>query len=162
MLTPFDKKLLDLLQTGLPIASRPFAALAASLGTEEDVVLHRLRALKGEGYLRRVGPFFDSQRMGYGGVLIALQVAPQEMERVATFVNRYPGVTHNYEREGKYNLWFTLLSPNDAAREAVLQEVRALPGVESMMTLVAKKKYKVNVQFRLSEEGKAHECRRQA
>ena len=112
-------------------------------------MLKRLRELKRAGYLRRVGPFFDSQKMGYEGTLVALQVEPRAMENVAMKVNAYPGATHNYEREGKYNLWFTLLTPDAEHCTKILDEVRAMPGVEDMMNLVAKKKYKINVQFKL-------------
>ena len=87
--------------------------------------------------------------MGYEGTLVALQVNPDCMESVAEAVNRYPGATHNYEREGKYNLWFTLLTPNPELSRKILGEVRALPGVRDMMNLVSRKKYKINVQFKL-------------
>ncbi|WP_333595341.1 AsnC family protein, partial [Anaerospora hongkongensis] len=38
MLTSFDKALLNIVQTDLPLAKRPFAELAARLGTEEAAV----------------------------------------------------------------------------------------------------------------------------
>ncbi|MBP2633613.1 MAG: putative transcriptional regulator, AsnC family, partial [Firmicutes bacterium] len=71
MLTSFDKELLNILQTKLPISPRPFADLAEVLGTDEIVVIDRLKELKEQGYLRRVGPFFDSVKLGYAGTLIA-------------------------------------------------------------------------------------------
>ena len=107
MLTAFDKKLLNVLQAGLPISSRPFADLAQDLESDEKTVLARLKELKAHGYLRRIGPFFDSAKMGYRGTLVALRVAPEAMESVAKAVNRHVGATHNYEREGRYNLWFS-------------------------------------------------------
>ena len=110
-LTTFDKDLLNLLQGSLPVCSRPFAALAEKLGTTEEAVIDRLQVLKEEGYLRRIGTFFNSGRLGYKGTLVALRVDPEKMEAVAKAINRYPGATHNYEREGRYNLWFTLLTP---------------------------------------------------
>ena len=149
MLTAFDKTLLNLLQAGLPISSRPFAELAEQIGSDENTVLQRLQELKKDGYLRRVGPFFDSHKMGYEGTLVALRVKPACMESVAEAVNRYPGATHNYEREGKYNLWFTLLTPDPELSQKILGEVRALPGVEDMLNLVSRKMYKINVQFKL-------------
>ena len=149
MLTAFDKKLLNLLQKQLPISPQPFADLAVQLDSDESTVLHRVMELKRDGYLRRVGPFFDSHRMGYKGTLVALRVKPEAMEQVAEAVNRYPGATHNYQREGEYNLWFTLLTPEDALCQRILAEIRALPGVEKMMNLVSRKKYKINVQFNL-------------
>lgn len=149
MLTSFDKALLNILQTQLPMTKRPFADLAGVLGTEEAHVIQRLRELKEEGYLRRIGPFFDSVKLGYMGTLIALKVKEGYMERVALAVNEYPGATHNYEREGEYNLWFTLLTPNLEEQEKILERIGALPSVEAMMNLTGKRKYKINVQFKL-------------
>lgn len=148
-LSTFDKALLNVLQGNLPLCSHPFAALAEELGTDESTVLDRVRELKQKGYLRRIGTFFDSSRLGYQGTLVALQVDPERMKPVAEAINLYPGATHNYEREGRYNLWFTLLSPDRDHEERVLEEVRALPGVDGMLNLKAKKKYKINVQFSL-------------
>ena len=148
-LTTFDKALLNLLQGNLPVCSRPFAELADQLGTDEATVLTRLRWLKQAGYLRRIGTFFNSARLGYAGTLVALQVDEDHMQSVAEAVNQYVGATHNYEREGEYNLWFTLLTPEDALCQRILAEIRALPGVEKMMNLVSRKKYKINVQFNL-------------
>lgn len=148
-LTAFDKALLNVLQENLPVCSHPFAALAEQLGTDEAAVLERLRTLKEEGYLRRIGTFFDSNRLGYRGTLVALKVSSDKVKAVAEAINLYPGATHNYEREGHYNLWFTLLSPDVEHEKRVLDEVRALPGVDDMLNLKAKRKYKINVQFRL-------------
>ena len=148
-LTAFDKDLLNLLQGNLPVCSHPFAKLAEELGTDEQTVLSRVQELKAEGYLRRIGTFFDSNNLGYKGTLVALKVDPAKMQTVAEAVNRYPGATHNYEREGRYNLWFTLLSPNLETEAKILDEVQSLKGVEDMLNLKANKKYKINVQFKL-------------
>ena len=64
------------------------------------------------------------------------------MEAVAKAINRYPGATHNYEREGRYNLWFTLLTPGLDKEHEIL--------TESMLNLKSQKKYKINVQFKLA------------
>ena len=148
-LTSFDKSLLNLLQGNLPVCSHPFAALADELGTDEQTVLTRLQQLKQQGYLRRIGTFFNSNKLGYKGTLVALRVEPDKIETVAEAINRYPGATHNYEREGRYNLWFTLLTPCLETEKKILDEVEALPGVEDLLNLKANKKYKINVQFKL-------------
>lgn len=148
-LTAFDKSLLNLLQGNLPVCSRPFARLAEELGTDEQTVIDRLNELRAQGYLRRIGTFFNSNRLGYNGTLVALKVQPAAMGKVAAKINRYPGVTHNYEREGRYNLWFTLLTPNLATEQKILNEVEDLSGVDGLLNLKAHKKYKINVQFKL-------------
>ena len=148
-LSIFDKSLLNLLQGNLPVCRRPFAAMAEKLGVDEETVLSRIRELKAAGYLRRIGTFFDSNSLGYRGTLVALQVEPSEIKTVAEVVNKYPGATHNYEREGKYNLWFTLLTPNPESEKKILSEISSVRGVEEMLKLKANKKYKINVQFKL-------------
>ncbi len=149
MLNDFDKQLLNIIQSDIPLVSRPFAALAERLGADEATVVERLRFLRDNGLIRRIGPFFDSARLGYVSTLVALAVEPAELPAVAVAVNAYPGVTHNYEREGDYNLWFALLSPNMAAQERVLAAVARLPGIKRLLNLPATKKFKVNVRFTL-------------
>ena len=149
-LTDFDKRLLNILQGNLPLCSRPFSRLGEMLDTTEEHVLCRLNELKREGYLRRIGTFFNSEQLGYHGTLIALRVAEDHLADVAQAVNRYAGATHNYEREGDYNLWFTLLTPSRHAEEKILADIAALPGVEGHMSLKANKRYKINVQFKLN------------
>ena len=148
-LSTFDRALLNLLQSNIPICSHPFAALADQLGTDEQTVLNRLRELKSAGCLRRIGTFFDSNGLGYRGVLVALAVEQNAVESVADTINRYVGITHNYEREGRFNLWFTLLSPSLECEQHVLEHISNLPGVNDMIRLKSNKKYKVNVQFTL-------------
>lgn len=149
MLNEFDKQLLNAIQKEIPLAARPFAIIAERLNCEEDYVLERLKWLKGQGFVRRIGPFFDSARLGYIGSLVAVEVEERFLEEVAEKINQYPGVTHNYEREGQYNLWFALLSPSKEALDNVLEEVEVLPGVRRLLNLPATRKYKINVQFTL-------------
>ena len=148
-LSSFDKSLLNLLQGNIPVCSRPFAKMADMLGVDESVVLERVRELKATGYLRRIGTFFNSDNLGYHSTLIALEVTPTEISNVAEVINGYDEVTHNYEREGKFNLWFTL-STLTAEREGnILDKIRSLRGVEDMINLKSNRKFKVNVQFKL-------------
>ena len=148
-LSTFDKSLLNLLQRNIPVCSRPFAKMAETLGADESFVLERVRELKAAGYLRRIGTFFNSDNLGYRGTLVALEVAPSEICAVAESINAYNEVTHNYEREGKFNLWFTLLTLNADREGKILQEIKSLRGVEDMINLKSNKKYKINVQFKL-------------
>ena len=148
-LSQFDRELLNILQEKLPISPQPFKDVAEKLGTSEENVLNALQRLKNDGYIRRIGAFFDSDKLGYAGSLIALKVEPKCLENVATFINKYSGVTHNYEREGEYNLWFTLNSPNEAFERETIEKIRALDGVTEVLNLKVTKKYKINVAFKL-------------
>lgn len=149
MLTGFDKALLNLLQQEMPLDQRPFQVLADKLDSDESTVLHRLEELKRDGYIRKIGPFFDSEKLGYNGTLVAAKVSEESLENVAQAINSYTFVTHNYQREGEFNLWFTLLTPNEDVKKEVLAKIRALDGVQDMMDLVANHKYKIDVKFKL-------------
>lgn len=148
-LSNFDKALLNLLQSDIPVCRRPFAAMAEKLGAEENFVLERVRELKAAGYLRRIGTFFNSNNLGYRGTLVALEVEPAELPKVAAQINSYSEVTHNYEREGKFNLWFTLLTLNVDRENFILENIKSLRGVEDMINLKSNRKFKINVQFNL-------------
>ncbi|HWR38379.1 MAG TPA: AsnC family transcriptional regulator [Patescibacteria group bacterium] len=149
MLTSFDRKLLNLVQTQLPIAHRPFAQLAERLESDEETVLERLRWLTNHGFIRRIGPFFDSSCLGYVSTLVALQVETAQMDTVATTINQYGGVTHNYQREGEFNLWFTLMAANEEEQARILGEIGNLEGLRVLVSLPATQKYKVSVEFQL-------------
>lgn len=149
MLTSFDKALLNILQTGLPVAPQPYQAIARQLGCDEETVLSSLRRLKTQGYIRRMGAFFDSTRLGFVSTLVALKVQPEYVPSVAKAVNAYAGVTHNYERESEYNLWFAITQPDSGSLKQALAEISSLPGVEQLLDLPATQKFKVSVEFNL-------------
>jgi DNA-binding Lrp family transcriptional regulator len=148
-LTAFDRALLNIIQTGLPIARRPFAIVADQLGVAESDVIERLEYLKKHDFIRRIGAFFDSEKMGYVGTLAAVKVAGDHIAAVAQAINAYPGVTHNYERTGEYNLWFTLMAPDLKSQQSILDEIAGLPDVVKLINLPAVKKFKISVQFNL-------------
>lgn len=148
-LSELDKQVLNLLQTGLPLEARPFHVMAKRLGLSEDALLAQLRRLQESGYIRRLGPFFDSSRLGYVSTLIAVQVDEEHLAAVAQWVSRHHGVTHNYQRTGAYNLWFTLITPGLAEQTLFLSRLARQAGVRDILNLPATRRYKVNVVFNL-------------
>ena len=40
-----------------------------------------------------------------------MEIEADRLEKVAQHINMHPGVSHNYEREHQFNLWFTLAVP---------------------------------------------------
>lgn len=151
-LSGIDRAILDALQRGLPVVERPFALIARDLGMSEGQMVARAADLKRAGYIRRLGAFFSSRRLGYRGTLIALSVEEDRLAAVANFVNRFPGVTHNYQREGKYQLWFTLLTLGAAEKLAVLSALSERDGVNDIMELPSEKAYKIRVTLPMEEK----------
>lgn len=148
-LTQFDKQLLNLVQTGLPLTPAPFADLADRLGCPEQQVLEQLARLRDEGIIRRLGAFFDAEALGYRGWLVAVKVEPVLLAEVARAVNAWPEVTHNDERDHEYNLWFTIQTRSEARQQELLCRIGAMAGVLAVIVLPTTDRYKVNVEFRM-------------
>jgi len=126
--------LLREIQRDIPLCEEPFSAIAERLGVSEEKVLEELKRLKEEKIVRQISPIYDTKRAGYDSSLVAFRV--EEIEKAAEFINTYPGVSHNYEREDSFNLWFTLAVPPDAGY--TLEEL-----VEFMAREVSAKEYAI-------------------
>ena len=61
-------------------------------------------------------------------------------------MNRYPGVTHNYLRRHRFNVWFTLIAESEARLEEILEEISRATGVE-VLSLPAQEIFKIKVDF---------------
>ena len=142
-----DKELLNQLQESFPLCPRPFAELGKRLGISEEEALQRVKRLKKEGYIRRLGGVFDSPSLGFYSTLVAAKVTPDHLEEVAAYVNGFPGVTHNYQRDHVLNLWFTVTARSEEEVNGVLNEIRSLNGVENLLKLPAEKVYKIGLNL---------------
>lgn len=154
-LAPADTRLLDHVQAGVPLVEWPFAALAADLGTAEHDVLARLRRLAAAGLLRQVGAILDTRACGYASALVAARVAPGAVERAAAVVAAHPGVSHCYEREHRWNLWFTLAVPptSTLGLEGTVAHLGSAAGADSIRTLPSLRVFKIAARFDMDETG---------
>lgn len=144
-----DKKILNILQTRFPLVPEPFDAVGEELGLTGDEVVERVRRLKADGVIRRIGAVFDSRRLGYASTLCAARVPEEKLRDFVDVVNGYPGVTHNYRRGHEYNVWFTFIAPDAESLERDLAEIRRRTGVEDVISMPAVKTFKINATFEL-------------
>ena len=143
-----DRKILEVAQQEFPLQVRPWAEIAAEIGISETELLDRIRKLKELGVIRRIGAVFDSRKLGFYSTLCAAKVDPKKLEEVAAYINTFPGVTHNYERDDEYNLWFTLTASSSAEAERQLRDIEENCGIK-IMRLPARKVYKIEVVFNM-------------
>ena len=106
-----DTRLCDVIQNELPLVARPYAALGEKLEMSEDEVLERVARLRSERIIRQVSAIFDTRKLGYRSMLVAARTPPERADEAAEVINSHPGVTHNYQRDHEFNIWFTLGVP---------------------------------------------------
>ncbi len=146
-LDALDRRLLDDFQSGIPLAPRPFALMAEQLGVAEAEVIARLQRLTEAGAVSRVGPVFRPRQVG-ASTLAAMAVPPERLAEVATLVNGFPEVNHNYEREHDFNLWFVLTAPDRTRLERVLDEIGRRAGLP-VLDLPMLAEYHIDLGFPL-------------
>lgn len=151
-LTELDRRVLDRIQASFPVTARPFATLAKDLGESENDVIASVRGLKSAGVIRRIGAIFDSHRLGYKSTLCAIAVPEERIEEVAALISEFPSVTHNYEREDRYNVWFTLIAHSPARVQAILDEIAERTGIDDILDLPAIRLFKIKVDFDFTGE----------
>jgi DNA-binding Lrp family transcriptional regulator len=129
------------------LAQRPFLEISKRHSISEDEVIRKISRLKQMGLIRQINAIFDTRRLGYKSALIAFSVKADKLDHVAAQVNRHPGVSHNYERNHEFNMWFTLAIPPNDSMKAVLEKMAALEGVVKYRLLPTLKLYKIGVKL---------------
>jgi siroheme decarboxylase len=148
-LTDLQKRLCDALQDGLPVCSRPFAAVGLAVGASEMSALTQTAALRRMDVIRRIGPIIDYRVLGRVSTLVAAHVQQDDIERVAAVVSALSGVSHNYMRDHSFNLWFTLQGNSAPELDAVLARLSEQVGIE-FHSLPVVRSFKLDVRFGLS------------
>src|SRR3989338_6375321 len=105
-LDSIDQKLLNRMQVKFPLVSQPYEYLGMEFGITEDEAIRRIGTLKAEGVIRQIGPLFDAKKLDYRTTLVAMRVTGSELEKTIQLLADYP-VSHAYERDHHFNLWFT-------------------------------------------------------
>ena len=146
-LDDIDKAIINRIQSEFPITSRPYLELANELELTEKEVLDRVARLKKTGIIRRIGGNFVPGKLGFVSTLCAAKVPADKIEHFAKIVNRYPGVTHNYQRDNHYNVWFTFISRSMDEIETNLKKIAEESGVSDILNLPATKVFKLKAQF---------------
>lgn len=148
-LDSLDKNLLNTLQTEFPLEETPFQAIAVRLGTTEDDIISRIRRLKSEKIIRQISAIFDTKSLGYESSLVAAKVTPDRVDEAAEIINGHPGVSHNYLRNGDFNLWFTIAIPPNSriGLEKTVDLLGRMAAVESIRILPTVKLFKIGVKF---------------
>jgi DNA-binding Lrp family transcriptional regulator len=145
-----DLAILNALQDDLPLVSRPWKAIADRLNISETDMIDRMKNLEESGIIRDISPVLESRSLGlHAATLVALHVPEERLVEIAGVISSYAEVSHNFQRDHYYSLWFTIAAQNEEGIQRVLHEIlqqTAIPASD-VLDLPTTKKIKINVRF---------------
>ncbi len=129
-----DRRLVAVLQPGLPLVARPFAALAQQAGLEESALVGRLAAWLDDGCIKRFGVVVRHHELGYrANAMVVFDVPDEEVSAVGQRLAREAGVTLCYRRarclpHWRHNLFCMVHGRSRAEVEPVIARLSAVAG----------------------------------
>lgn len=158
LLSPLQKHLLDGWQRDLPLVSRPFRAIAETLGFDEEAVIAAGADLLARGIVSRLGLVVRPNTAG-ASTLAALACSPAEVEEMAAIVSAEAGVNHNYEREHpELPIWFVATGARREDVDATLARIAERTGRE-VLDLRLEREYRIDLGFPLEGPCRPHDHR---
>ncbi len=124
-----DRKLIAAIQGGLPLVSRPYAAVAEQVGMSEQQVIERIARLKEEGAIKRLGIVVRHQELGYiANAMVVWDVPDRRTAELGAKLGELECITLCYERPRRLPHWpYNLFSMIHArSRQAVLDSVERI------------------------------------
>jgi DNA-binding Lrp family transcriptional regulator len=142
-------EILSRIQKQFPLVAKPFQVIADELSMSEDEVLSILQQEKQDGIIRQTSAIFDTKRLGYTSSLVAFRVPAEKIDYAVKIINSHPGISHNYERNHDFNIWFTLgVPPNSRlGLEKTVEIISKLTEAEEYIMLPTLKLFKINVKL---------------
>jgi len=142
-------RLLNEFQRDLPLCPAPYAVMGLRLGVSEATVIDTLAHLARAGKVSRVGAVFRPHTVS-ASTLAAMRVPQQRMEDVARIISACPGVSHNYARMHRLNLWFVAAAAGESQLAQLLDDLEARCGCP-MLRLPLIESYHIDLGFDLSD-----------
>ena len=134
MLDALDRRIIAATQTGLPLVSRPYHALAEAVGATPEEVMERLRRMRRTGVVRRIGAVPNHYALGWkANGMSVWDVADAAVAELGPKVGALDFVSHCYRRPRHppawtYNLFAMVHGRSRDEVEAKLAEIAALLG----------------------------------
>ncbi len=143
------QEILSRIQKNFPLVAQPFKAIAEELGMDEDDVLSILQEEKSNNIIRQTSAIFDTKRLGYSSSLVAFKIADDKIDSAVEIINSHPGISHNYERNHDFNIWFTLAVAPDSrlGLEKTLEILAEATGADDYIMLPTLKLFKISVKL---------------
>ena len=124
-----EMELVAAIQSGLPLVSRPYAAVGAKIGMSEQQVIKYLADWQADGTIRRMGVIVRHHELGYrANAMVVWNIPDEQVQEVGRLLGEQKVVTLCYQRPRRlpdwpYNL-FCMIHGQD--RDVVLGHVETL------------------------------------
>ena len=82
-----DREILNIIQSEFPLVEEPFDDIGLSLGLSHEEVISRIGALKAQNVIRQISAIFDTRRLGYKTVLVAMRFPDDRLDAAAQLIN---------------------------------------------------------------------------
>jgi DNA-binding Lrp family transcriptional regulator len=131
------QKLIAAMQDGLPICSRPYAALAKAFACSESEIISTIAQLKEDEVLNRFGVIVKHRRLGYNAnAMVVWDIADEHIETLGNKLAAEPDVTLCYQRPRNlphwpYNLFTMLHGKERSAVLNILDDIRERLSIDS-------------------------------
>jgi len=147
-ISALQQAIINNFQKDFPLCVQPYQAMAQLLDSSEEQVLLAIEDLNQQNILSRVGPVFDHKKAG-ASTLAAIAAPAEQLDKIASIVNQFEQVNHNYAREHDYNLWFVVTASDPMALADTLQEIELLTGLP-ILVLPMEASYHIDLGFKIN------------
>lgn len=143
------KEILLRVQKNFPLDPKPFEVIAKELGIGEDEVISIIQDQKDQKIIRQTSAIFDTKSLGYKSSLVAFEIDEDKIDDAVKILNAHPGISHNYERNHTFNIWFTMaVSPSTTlGLETTIEALAKLTKANDFIILPTLKLFKISVKL---------------
>jgi siroheme decarboxylase len=121
-----ERQLITVLQHGLPLVSRPYAAIAEQIGSTEQEVIHYIAGMQQRGDIKRFGVVVRHRKLGYqANGMVVWDIPDDRVDDLGNCFGKFEFVNLSYRRPRRlpdwpYNL-FCMIHGHD--REDVMRNL---------------------------------------
>lgn len=95
-----------LLESGLPLQSRPYQALAEQIDASEQAVLTQVQQWSDEGLFRRFGLVLHHRALGFrANAMLVMDIADHRVDSIGQLLGNAAGVNLCYQRPRRLPHW---------------------------------------------------------
>lgn len=135
---PARRALIEAVQGGLPLVSRPYAAIGERVGLSEREVIRQLRELLEQGVIKRLGVVVRHHELGYdANAMVVWDIPDEQVGGIGRLLGDFPFVTLCYRRPRRLPQWpynlFTMIHGRDRGRvQAHVETLAAACGLDGV------------------------------